>query len=449
MPVTTDYSIPITHDTPTVPADVASSIGVTTEQQAAATSAFSGAVEEFGRNAASDLSSGRFESGTDAVRGNADSAIANGINSAFGLGGTGVGSSAWQSSKYAEDLIKYAPKNRFIFKVKFVFNPPYGNADTEFSYVVRNIDKPTVTFEYDDINMYNFKTKVLRTIQHEPLNMMFHDDIQNRVLDFFNFYRTAHSPVSNMTVDQIAVMEENGMSFQDPADVNDKGNPNTPYAAASGVLMNNTKNLLKYIELSQVYAHGSRVNRFFFINPKILNFDFDNVDHENSDGNALTCAFAYDSLYVEDDTAPKGTPSPLWANSDVMGNDENANPKLELPNAVGGASHGGKKNPTAAAATTGSLFGDLAVGVGGAWLSNKAAETINSKVGGSKFGGLFQNSAGAISGALGGLTAGLIGQGVEATKSGIGSTVDFFSSDDEPADGETPPETPPEEGTNG
>ena len=32
----------------------------------------------------------------------------------------------WQSPMYAADLVQYAPKHRFIFKVKFIFNEPYS-----------------------------------------------------------------------------------------------------------------------------------------------------------------------------------------------------------------------------------------------------------------------------------------------------------------------------------
>lgn len=399
------------------------------------------AVESFTRDAATDAASGRFSSGTAAIANAADSALASAITGALGTDGEELGGRAWQSSKYSEDLIKYAPKSRFIFKVKFVFNAPYTDTNTEFSFVVRNIDRPTVNFEYDEVNMYNFRTKVLRSVVHEPLNMVFHDDIQNKVLEFFDFYRTTYSPVSNLSVDEISRMdmENYGMSFEDPA-----GDGN--YSASSGVLKNNQKNLLRYIELSQVYAHGSRVNKFFFINPKITTFDFDNVDHENSDGNAMTVSFSYDALHIEDDTAPGGTPGPIRGATDVMGNSEVSKAK-QMPNAVGDGNIVGKGNPNGIPPIAGGLggtLGTIALGAASSWLSNQASTTINKLVAGSSFGKNFSNAGGAVSTALGGLAGNLIGEGAAATSGLINSLVASSNAPADPPD--TAPADPPADG---
>lgn len=246
-----------------------------------------------------------------------------GLNTIDGLLGT---QKFWQSPTYAADLVAYAPKHRFIFKVKFVFNDPYSRINKEFMYVVKQIDKPKVTFEYEDINMYNFRTKVLKTIRHEPLQMMFHDDIQNKVLDFFNAYRVAHSPVSSMSYNQAAKLESAGMDFYQPGLLGRN-------SASIGVLENNQKNILNRIEVIQVYAHGTRQNTFIFTNPRIENFDFDNLDHEGSEGNALSVSFNYDTLYIKDDVT-RGTPAPIWGKSDILGNSERSNPKT-LGNNIG------------------------------------------------------------------------------------------------------------------
>jgi hypothetical protein len=240
-----------------------------------------------------------------------------GLNSVDDLLGN---KNVWQSSKYAADLIAYAPKHRFIFKVKFVFNSAYANINREFMYVVKQIDKPKVTFEYEDVNMYNYHTKVLKSIRHEPLQMIFHDDIQNKVLEFFNAYRTAYSPISTMGPGQVAMFENAGMDFYEPGTEGRN-------SASMGLLEDDNKTVLKYIEVIQVYGHGTRQNSFFFINPRIENFDFDNLDHEHSDGNALSVSFNYDALYISGGVTPQGTPAPAWGQSDILGNTERAGGK--------------------------------------------------------------------------------------------------------------------------
>lgn len=234
-----------------------------------------------------------------------------GVNNLNNLLGSNHG---WQSPKYASDLLAFAPKHRFIFKVKFIFNAPYSSINREFMYVVKEIDKPTVHFEYEEVNMYNFKTKVLKSIKHEALNMSFHDDIQNKVIDFFNAYRLALSPISSLSKDQSSVFENIGMDFYEPG----SGGANS---ASMGLLANGNKTILNYIEVIQVYAHGTKQNSFIFTNPKIEMFDFDNLSMESSEGNSLQVSFNYDSLFIESSDT-HGTPSPAWGASDILGNQE-------------------------------------------------------------------------------------------------------------------------------
>lgn len=242
----------------------------------------------------------------------------------------------WQSPKYAADLVQYAPKHRFIFKVKFIFNEPYSTMiNREFMYVVKEVDKPTVHFEYEDVNMYNFKTKVLKSIKHEALNMSFHDDIQNKVLDFFNAYRVAYSPVSSLTYNQKAMFENSGMDFYEPG----SGGISS---ASMGILANGNKNVLSHIEVIQVYAHGTKQNVFIFTNPRIETFDFDNLSMESSEGNSLQVAFNYDALYVYDDVT-NGTPAPAWGASDILGNKEHGT-RQQFGNQTMGSDSVGKRS---------------------------------------------------------------------------------------------------------
>jgi len=106
----------------------------------------------------------------------------------------------WRPINYAEDLITYQPKHRFMFRVLFEMDPSFtdliGGRKEVFQYVIKNIDRPKLNFEYEAVNMYNFKTKVLKTINHEPLSMTLIDDIQDTFHLFFRAYLQAHSPVA-------------------------------------------------------------------------------------------------------------------------------------------------------------------------------------------------------------------------------------------------------------
>lgn len=241
-------------------------------------------------------------------------------------GGIGPGaspmSSTWQSPKYGDDLINLAPKHRFLFKVRFYFTPAYQAASGKdvFSFLIKNVDKPKVTYEYQPVNMYNFRTQVLTNIKHEQLNMTFHDDIGNYVLHFFDAYRRAYSPISRYPGDYdqpiSTSFEGLGMDFN-------YEDPNTltggEYSASRGALLKGEINVLSKIELEQIYAHGTRRNVFKFINPRIEQFDFDNVDHTESNCNEMTVSFTYDALLLDTDKPIDGPLESPYGKHDVLG----------------------------------------------------------------------------------------------------------------------------------
>jgi hypothetical protein len=239
-------------------------------------------------------------------------------------GGIGPGaapmSTAWQSPKYGEDLINLAPKHRFLFLVKFHFTPAYKEISGRdvFSFLIKNVDKPKVTYEYQPVNMYNFRTQVLTNIKHEQLNMTFHDDIGNHVLDFFNSYRRAYSPISRYdeAPPNSKSYETAGMDFKYEDATTHVGGE---YAASRGALLKGEINVLAKIELEQIYAHGTRKNIFTFVHPRIEQFDFDNVDHSESNCNEMTVSFTYDALLLKADLPLEGPEEAQYGKHSILG----------------------------------------------------------------------------------------------------------------------------------
>ena len=232
-------------------------------------------------------------------------------------------SGAWQSTRYAADLIQYAPKHRFMFKVDFKFNPNYvnqlmgGREKNAFTFLVKMVDRPKVEFVYEEVNYYNYRTKVLKEIRHDTLSMSFIDDIGNNTTDFFNAYRKAFSPISRNefpTGLDPRVAQETGMNFSFPLIENQQDTANR------GFLYNDSINVLESIIIRQIFAHGTRMCEYTFHNPRILRFDFDEVNHETGDGNGLQVQFDYDALYVSEAKATDGTPAPMWGKTDILGN---------------------------------------------------------------------------------------------------------------------------------
>lgn len=254
------------------------------------------------------------------------------LNSAVNPGSIDLGGEIFggrfESTRYADDLIQYAPKHRFLFKVFFRFETPYasGNGNIQdqyvFSYMVKLIDKPKVTFEYEPVNYYGYRTQILKSIRYDPLNITFYDDSQNKVLDFFVAYQQAHNPISRFRPTETTNEYRNkGMSFTTP------GQDGDLYSGMRGVLRNDKPRMLTHLILRQYFGNGYNSNAFYFINPRIEMFDFDNVDHEEgASGNSMMASFNYDSLYVESVDSGPATPIPNlsndshpWGQTDILG----------------------------------------------------------------------------------------------------------------------------------
>lgn len=242
--------------------------------------------------------------------------------------------SGFQSSVYAAEMVKFAPKHRFLFKVEFTFAPAYQkfgqDARKVFEYAIKQIDRPTVTFDYEEVNFYNYRTQILKRINYQPLNMEFYDDQQNEVLTFFEEYRRAHSPMARIkTLNSPSAFspqnfQEQGMNFTDP---NDRYTGNY-YAASSGHLAYRDGadrvqeiGYLEKLKIYQIFQNGMKTNVFTFLNPKIQMFDLDDVDQEGGAGNVMRVSFIYDALSI-DMVSTEQAGIKNWASSDLNGGGE-------------------------------------------------------------------------------------------------------------------------------
>lgn len=208
-----------------------------------------------------------------------------------------------QASPYAMDLIARAPKNKFMFIVQFNFNTAYRTLQQRldtFAFVVKQSDRPTVTFDYEDINLYNFKTKSIKRSTYNPINMRFYDDSTNQVMQFYNSYLRAMIPVSNMSNRQQSTYEESGMDFDQLNQAAALGVPTHRYSASVGPLLDNEKTVLKEITLYHVFGNGHLLNIYRFLSPKMMELQLDELNMaESGEGNEIVLNFTYDGLYIE------------------------------------------------------------------------------------------------------------------------------------------------------
>lgn len=210
---------------------------------------------------------------------------------------------ACSASPYAMDLIALGAKFKFLFVVEFNFNPQYLNLrEVSPAFVVKTADRPSVQYEYEDINMYNFRSKVAKKGTFAPLTMSFYDDEQNHAVAFYNALLRAMSPITNTVGNSF--YESTGMEFGElgvdmiGTDSPSQGVPIYSHAATIGPLLGNNTSIIDSITLHHVYMGGQRVNKYTFHRPRIINMALDQMDMASGDTSELRLEFAYDNIEI-------------------------------------------------------------------------------------------------------------------------------------------------------
>lgn len=330
----------------------------------------------------------------------------------------------WAATSYAAALAgptSYRPKLKFLFKIEFKFkegvlqdlqntgliSDSVKNSleKNEFTFMVKTVDRPKVDFEYEeDVNMYNFRTKVLKKIRHRELTVAFMDDTGNRVFNFFRTMMMIYSPIVRRQVLRDAgpgsskeppndktIFPGNGMSFLSPS-------PDRVNIAHRGVINTDIGNALSYIRVKQIFVDASSPTiqnaakevTFDFMNPRIVSFDLDEMSHEASDPNILTMQFDYDWMEMVDSGPLAGPTLPDYSSIRSYG----AQTAPSDVSAVPGA-------PSAAGGIVGSSVNNLLSNV----TQNLTSKLVNKAVRSIPGGGRFAQVIGARAAhTLGGIT---------------------------------------------
>jgi len=361
--------------------------------------------------------------------------------------------STWYASSYAAALAggtDYRPKLKFLFKVEFKFKAGVldslasgGLLDSktreavernEFTFMIKTVDRPKVDFEYEeDVNQYNFRTKVLKKIRHRPLTMVFMDDAGNRVFDFFRVLVMLYSPITRRQMardgttrkpDTTSAQPGNGMEFSSPnigdnIDISHRGVIN-----ASGF---DTGQALDVIRVKQMFMNPAASNLndapseviFDFMNPRLEMFDLEELSHEASDPSTLTMQFDYDWMEMVKVSAMQAADTPVY-NISVKGVTGAPSDVLSGKNLPQDGRTG--TNPIPAATSTNPFLAIINRQVGRA-VQQVTSDTINRAVR-STFGtGRFATDLGGrISGSLGGVLGGLTQAAGRSLIAGQGSS---------------------------
>lgn len=216
-----------------------------------------------------------------------------------------------EASPYALDLIARAPKHKFMFVVQFVPKNGYESLQNlDAAFMVYESSRPDIRYQMEDINYYNFRSKIITKTEFEPMTMKFYDDNLNAVGKWHAAYLKAMTPVANYpSPGEFYSPETEGMDFTNNtappitgADFNAR-----KYSASTNNLLNSNTTLLNEIVLYHLFDGGRVLNVYRFYNPRISNLKLDDLTMSESAVTALDLTFAYDTVYIATDVSFNGS----------------------------------------------------------------------------------------------------------------------------------------------
>lgn len=346
---------------------------------------------------------------------------------------------SWYATSYAASLAgwDYRPKLKFLFKVEFIFaqwaidkyRQAFDNLQrNSFTFMVKQVDRPKIAFEYEeDVNMYNFRTKVLKKIRHQDLTMIFMDDTGNRVFDFVRTLMMIHQPITER-----GATRDNSMRPPDPSSktlpqgsgmvFSDHDKRALVDAAHRGVVNSQYGNSIECIRVKQIFVspaatidNMSQMTTFDFISPRIVTFDFDELSHESNDVSQLTMTFDYDWMEMVKVGALGTGGNQYEPDYKITVPGVNGAPSDITPNHVGTAT-----GPRSAAGGGGNILSNALGGVlgrGASQLTSDAIGRLVKTVGGNgrfatTLGGFASAAGSSLSSSLSGPVGGIVQGGV-------------------------------------
>jgi hypothetical protein len=217
-----------------------------------------------------------------------------------------------EASPYAIDLIARAPKHKFMFIVQFVPASGYESLVTnDIAFVVYESSRPNIRYQMEDINFYNFRSKVITKTEFEPMSMKFYDDITNDAGRFHAAVLKALTPIANIpTYSGFYSPEERGTVYDVQGGtiggVDFSGRYSTSsYGPLNDIPGTETGNIVLFqeIRLFHLFEAGRKMNIYSFYNPRISELKLDELTMEGDAKTSVELNFAYDTVYIDTDVS--------------------------------------------------------------------------------------------------------------------------------------------------
>lgn len=219
------------------------------------------------------------------------------------------------------------PKFKFMFFVSMELNSDFIHAfgdkwpEGEMWWFIKQSSRPSVTYDYEEVNMYNFHQKVLKRATFDTMSMQMYDDLYDASHSFWTTYLRIQSPVTGQVAtfsvgDTTDFLEESGMNWYDPKLSTAQGSTLDQIRSNKGELARKTsvlrnsastgalpggnqhKQIIKTIKVYHIIDWGRKYVVYNFINPRLTEIKLDELNWETSDPNVIDISFDYDTFQM-------------------------------------------------------------------------------------------------------------------------------------------------------
>ncbi len=222
------------------------------------------------------------------------------------------------------------PKLKFNFTISIKFREPIrvgGSSsesfmDDELTFVLKQASRPNPTVVYQDVNFYNFRTKVATRVDFGSMQVTLYDDVENYGHDMFEAYLKNISPIANIRKEQV------NTAF----DVNNINGPKNMQFNLQGTIAGDTdrvfagtgslgpmpitpgseNGIIEHICIRHWFWSESQRREtltsiipqiqyieYQFLNPKVINMTLDEMDMSQSEASTIMFNFTYDSVFID------------------------------------------------------------------------------------------------------------------------------------------------------
>jgi len=179
------------------------------------------------------------------------------------------------------------PKQRNVFLVRFQLNGTGASGASTMTYAVKAFDRPIIQPIVEEVNQYNKKRHVYTGYKKSPIKCVFYDDAVGSAQKFWAGY-------SQYYFGDFAVANQTNAAFSDDIISSQFLDPGS---TGFGFIPQTNRWYIQNISI--LHFHNTIYDLYTILNPRIMAFNPDELDYEQSAVAQITVEFAYEAIIFQ------------------------------------------------------------------------------------------------------------------------------------------------------